>query len=176
LIAAGLIILAAAIAGNPSVVPQEQLATLLMSLAAPLGFGFGICVLVYRLSRISPLARIASVSLGSLLALLPLVVASTPDEIIPQNADTWMLIFGISVVSALIPQLIYTISSPIIGSSRTAVIGSVEIPTMFAISFLAFGGTLTLAQLIACALVIIAIVLTRSRVTRNVTKNIAKKT
>jgi drug/metabolite transporter (DMT)-like permease len=176
LIASGLIILAAAIAGNPSVVPSDQLSTLLISLAAPLGFGFGICVLVYRLSRISPLARIASVSLGSVLALAPLVMTSAPDEIFPKDADTWMLIFGISVVSALIPQLIYTISSPIIGASRTAVIGSVELPTMFAIGFFAFGETLTLAQLIACALVITAIVVTRSRVTRNVTTNIAKNT
>lgn len=174
LIASILIILAAIIAGNPSSVPPNQLATLAISLAAPLGFGFGICVLVHRLSRIPSLARIASVSLGSVLALVPLVVTSTSAEILPQDFDTWMLILGIAVVSALVPQLIYTVSSPIIGASRTAVIGSVELPTMFLVSMFAFGETLTFSQLMACALIVIAIVVTRSRVTRNVTTNIAR--
>ncbi len=174
LIASSLIVLAAVIAGNPSSVPPNQLATLAISLAAPLGFGFGICVLVHRLSRIPPLARIASVSLGSVLALVPLVVTSTSAEILPRDFDTWMLILGIAVVSALVPQLIYTVSSPIIGASRTAVIGSVELPTMFLVSMFAFGETLTFSQLMACALIVIAIVVTRSRVTRNVTTNIAR--
>lgn len=174
LIASSLIILAAVIAGNPSAVPSNQWATLATSLAAPLGFGFGICVLVHRLSRIPPLARIASVSLGSVLALAPLVASSTSAEILPKDFDTWMLILGIAVLSALVPQLIYTISSPIIGASRTAVFGSVELPTMFFVGMFAFGETLTFSQLIACALVVIAIIVTRSRVTRNVSTNIAR--
>jgi len=174
LFASGLIILAAVIAGNPSAVPSNQLSTLVISLAAPLGFGFGICVLVHRLSRIPPLARLASVSLGSVLALAPLVATSTSAEILPKDFDTWLLILGIAVVSALVPQLIYTVSSPIIGASRSAVIGSVELPTMFLVSMFAFGETLTFSQLIACVLVVIAIVVTRSRVTRNVTTNIAR--
>lgn len=174
LFASGLIFLAAVIAGNPTAVPPQQLPTLILSLAAPLGFGFGICVLVHRLSRIPPLARIASVSLGSVLALSPLVATSTAAEILPTDANTWIMILGIAVVSALVPQLIYTVSSPIIGASRTAVIGSVELPTMFLVGMFAFDETLTIAQLSACALVVIAIVLTRSRATRNVTTNIAR--
>ncbi|MBM1633555.1 DMT family transporter [Sulfitobacter mediterraneus] len=174
LLASGLIFLAAIIAGNPAAVPSQDLPTLIFSLAAPLGFGFGICVLVHRLSRIPPLARIASVSLGSVLALSPLVATSTAAEILPADADTWIMILGIAVVSAFVPQLIYTVSSPIIGASRTAVIGSVELPTMFLVGMFAFGETLTFAQLSACALVITAIVLTRSRATRNVTTNIAR--
>lgn len=174
LLASGLIFLAAIIAGNPAAVPSQDLPTLIFSLAAPLGFGFGICVLVHRLSRIPPLARIASVSLGSVLALSPLVATSTAAEILPADADTWIMILGIAVVSAFVPQLIYTVSSPIIGASRTAVIGSVELPTMFLVGMFAFGETLTIAQLSACALVITAIVLTRSRATRNVTTNIAR--
>ncbi len=175
LIASGLILLAATIAGNPSAVPVNQLPALLFSLAAPLGFGFGICVLVHRLSRIPPLARIASVSLGSFLGLVPLMLMSDADQILPKNANDWFLIAGIAVVSALVPQLIYSVCSPIIGTSRTAVIGSVELPTMFAVSVFAFGEQLTLPQTIACVLIVSAIILTRSRATRNVTTNIAKR-
>ncbi len=175
LIASGLIVLAATIAGNPSAVPVNQLPALLFSLAAPLGFGFGICVLVHRLSRIPPLARIASVSLGSFLGLVPLMLMSDADQILPKNANDWFLIAGIAIVSALVPQLIYSVCSPNIGTSRTAVIGSVELPTMFAVSVFAFGEQLTLPQTIACVLIVSAIILTRSRATRNVTTNIAKR-
>ncbi len=59
MLAAGLIVVAAVIAGSPASEAAEHLPALLLSLAALFGFGFGICVLVHRLSRIAPLARIA---------------------------------------------------------------------------------------------------------------------
>lgn len=174
LLAAGLIALAAIIVGSPASVPLQQIPTLLMSLAAPFGFGFGICVLVHRLSRIAPLARIASVSLGSVLGLLPLMVSADAAELLPKGQSDWILIIGIGLVTALVPQLIYTICSPMIGASQTAVVGSIELPTMFAVGFLAFGEAITAPQAAACALVLGAIAITRSRKTHTVTTVIAK--
>lgn len=175
LVAAGLIVVAAIIAGSPASVPVDQIPTLLISLAAPFGFGFGICVLVHRLSRIAPLARIASVSLGSVIGLAPLILSSEVGEILPNGGNDWVLIVGIGLVTALIPQLIYTICSPIIGATRTAVVGSIELPTMFAVGAFAFGEAITGAQALACALVLGAIALTQSRSTRTVTTVISKK-
>lgn len=175
LIAAGLIAIAAIIAGSPASVPPDQIPTLLISLAAPFGFGFGICVLVHRLSRIAPLARMASVSLGSVIGLAPLILSSEAGEILPKGGDDWFLIVGLGLVTALVPQLIYTICSPIIGAARTAVVGSIELPTMFAVGVLAFGEVITGAQAIACALVLGAIALTQSRSTRTVTTVISKE-
>lgn len=174
-LASGLIILAAIIAGSPASVPVEHIPTLLISLAAPFGFGFGISVLVHRLSRIAPLARIASVSLGSVLGLLPLMLNADVSTLFPEGQSDWVLIIGIGLVTALVPQLVYTICSPLIGASQTAVVGSIELPTMFAVGFFAFGEAITTAQAIACALVIGAIAITRSRVTRTVTTVIAKE-
>ncbi len=175
LVAAGLIVIAAIIAGSPTSVPPDQIPTLLVSLAAPFGFGFGICVLVHRLSRIAPLARIASVSLGSVIGLAPLILSSEVGEVLPKGGNDWFLIVGIGLVTALIPQLIYTVCSPVIGATRTAVIGSIELPTMFAVGVLAFGEVITGAQAIACALVLGAIALTQSRVTRAVSTVISKE-
>ena len=174
LIASSMILVAAAIAGNPSVVPADQLPALIMSLAAPLGFGFGICVLVYRLSRIAPLARMASVTLGSVIALAPFMLNSTVEQAIPQDTHAWLLIAGLAIGSALIPQLIYTICSPVIGASRTGVFGSIELPTMFVVAVVAFGEPLTTPQTVACLIIVSAIVLTQSRATRNVSTNLSK--
>lgn len=175
LFASGLITLAALIAGSPASVPIQHIPTLLMSLAAPIGFGFGICVLVHRLSRIAPLARIASVSLGSVLGLLPLMLNADVAKLLPQGQSDWILIVGIGLVTALVPQLIYTICSPLIGASQTAVVGSIELPTMFAVGFLAFGEAITTPQAVACALVLGAIAITRSRTTRTLSTVISKE-
>lgn len=174
LLAAGLIIVAAVLAGSPTSVPSEHLPTLLISLAAPFGFGFGICVLVHRLSRIAPLARIASVSLGSVLGLAPLILGAGAGEILPTQQSDWLLIVGIGLVTAFVPQLIYTICSPVIGASQTAVVGSIELPTMFAVGFLAFGEAISLPQALACALVLGAIAITKSRKTLTVSTVLAK--
>ncbi len=168
LVAAGVIVLAAVIAGSPASVPLEHIPTLVVSLAAPFGFGFGICVLVHRLSRIPPLARMASVSLGSVVGLSPLVLTSDVGDVVPNDSYTWLLIAGIGLATALVPQLIYTVCSPLIGTTRTAVFGSIELPTMFAIGLFAFGEAISLAQCIACTLVLGAILLTQSRTTRTV--------
>lgn len=175
LVACGMIVLAAGIAGNPSAFPASQLPTLLLSLGAPLGFGFAICVLVHRLAVLPPLARIGTVSLGAVLVLVPMMLASAPSDVLPKTATDWTLIAGIAVFSALVPQLLYVISSPIIGASRSAIIGSVELPVMFLVSVFAFGEPLGVAQLAACALIIAAIVLTGSRAARNVTTQIAQE-
>ncbi|WP_299826310.1 DMT family transporter [uncultured Roseobacter sp.] len=172
--ASGLIVLAAIIAGSPASVPIEHMPLLVMSLAAPFGFGFGICVLVYKLSQIAPLARIASVSLGSVLGLAPLVLSSEVAELLPRDRADWLLIVGIGLVTALVPQLIYTVCSPVIGASQTAVVGSVELPTMFAVGFLAFGEAITAPQAIACALVLGAVAITKSRKARTVSTVLAK--
>ena len=176
LVAAGLIVMAAVIAGSPASVPPSQIPTLIVSLAAPFGFGFGICVLVHRLSRITPLARIASVSLGSVIGLAPLVATSEASDILPTGAHQWALVAGIGLVTAIVPQLIYTVCTPVVGATRTAVIGSIELPTMFAVGILAFGEAITIAQAIACAIVLGAIALTQSRSTRTVTTVISRKT
>ncbi len=173
-LAAGLIVVAAVIAGSPGSVPAEHLPTLVISLAAPFGFGFGICVLVHKLSRIAPLARIASVSLGSVLGLTPLILGAEVGELLPREQSDWLLIIGIGLVTAFVPQLVYTICSPVIGASQTAVVGSIELPTMFAVGFLAFGEAISWPQALACALVLGAIATTRSRKTRTVSTVLAK--
>ncbi|WP_170415457.1 DMT family transporter [Ruegeria atlantica] len=158
-----LIVVAAIIAGSPASASKEHIPTLLIALAAPFGFGFGICVLVHRLSRIAPLARIASVSLGSIVGLAPLMLSAEMNEIFPQDRANWLLIVGIGVVTALVPQLIYTVCSPLIGASQTAIVGSIELPTMFAVGFFAFGEAITAPQAIACAFVLSAIAIIRGK-------------
>ncbi len=165
--AAGLIVLAAIVASGPAAVGSDVLPALLLSLAAPMGFGLGITVLVYRLTALPPLTRIAAVSLGSVLGLLPLVITTPPSSLMPVDSHGWILLVGIALGTALVPQLVYSICAPIAGAAQTAVIGSVELPTMFAVGLLAFGERISLAQSAAGLLIVAAITLSsRDRLDR----------
>ncbi|MEM9247646.1 MAG: DMT family transporter [Pseudomonadota bacterium] len=166
IVSAGLIVVAALVSTGPFALAPEQIPVVLGALAAPLGFGFGICVLVHRLKALPPLARMASASAGSVLGLAPLVVMTDPAAILPSDPSDWGLLVGIALATALIPQLIYVTCAPLVGAARSAVIGSVELPTMFAVGVLAFGEALTVAQGVACALVLLAMGLSRDRTPR----------
>lgn len=169
-LAAPLILLAALLAGSGALAGigagQGSSLVLLLALAAPVGFGFAISVLVHRLTRLPPVARIGAVSLGSLVGLVPLMLGTEPAALVPADRAGWMLVLGIGLGSALVPQLIYTVCSPLIGTARTAMAGAVELPTMFLVGWVAFGEAPGPLQALACLLVVGAILLTPSKPAR----------
>lgn len=173
-LAAAMIILAAIIAGSPAIVPLELLPTFFIALAAPFGFGFSISVLVHKLSLITPFARIASVSLGAVAGLLPLMIFADASQTVPGSQAEWILLAGIGLVTALVPQLVYVICTPVVGASRAAILGSIELPTMFAVGFFAFGEAISAPQAISCVLILAAILTMRARKHNSVASSLTK--
>lgn len=174
-VASGMILLAAVVASATFALGDGVAGALFLSLAAPLGFGFGISVLVHRLSRVAPLARIGAVSVGSVLGLGPLMLGTDPAAILPATPSGWGLVVGIALGTALVPQLIYTVCSPMIGAARTAMAGAIELPTMMLVGWIGFGERLGPMQGLACLLVVGAILLTPPKVARNVSTTIARQ-
>jgi len=160
LAAAALILGAAVLALGPSRLPAEAVWALLVSFAAPVTFGTSIAILTGKLAALTPLERVFFAAQGATVGLLPMLAGVEADALLPETVDGWALIAGIAVLTALLPQLLYVIAAPAIGAARTAMAGSVELPTMFVIGWLAFGEPLSLAQLAAGAAVLVAVVLT----------------
>ncbi len=163
IVAAVLIVSAAAVALRPDGLSTATTRALLLSFGAPLAFGFSIAVLTERLVRLAPVERNACFMTGAVVALSPVVFALPRNEVIPTHASTWLLVLGISLVSALIPQLVYSFSAPFLGPARTATAGSLELPTIFISGALLLGEPLTFAQVGAGMLVIVAVLLTPVR-------------
>lgn len=168
LFAAGLVLVAALVSSSTGPVSQDDLPAMLVALTAPLGFAYGIAVLTMKLAALPVLPRMASVQLGATLGLLPLLLATggSAATVLPATADGWWLIAGAAIVTALLPQIAYTIYAPRIGATRTAVAGSAELPTMFLVGWLAFSEPLGPGQWLACALIVMAIFLAPARPTR----------
>ena len=163
MLAAGLILVAAVITMSPASVPPQILPAMLLSLAAPLSFGAAINILTNKLIHVPPISRIACVSMGAALGLAPLALTQDISAGLSVAVSSWWLIFGLSLATALLPQLLYSIHAPRIGAARTAMAGSVELPTMFAIGWVGFGEVIGLPHVLAGALVLAAILVTPAR-------------
>ena len=162
-----MVVMAALLASSPAAVEPRHLPALLISLTAPISFGFGINVLIHKLTPIQPFSRVASFSVGASLSLIPLMMLSAPGSVLPQTTDHWWLIAGLALGTALLPQLIYTTFAPQIGTARSAVAGAVELPTMFLVGWFILGETIGAVQWLACLLVTLAILITPARSVRN---------
>ncbi|MBT8436076.1 MAG: DMT family transporter, partial [Gammaproteobacteria bacterium] len=162
-----MVITAALIASSPAAVEPRHLPAMLISLSAPITFGFAINVLIHKLTSIRPIARVATFTVGASISLLPLIALSAPATVLPQNASDWQLIAGLALGTALLPQLLYTTFAPRIGAARSAVAGSVELPTMFLIGWYTLGEVIGVGQWVACLLITLAILMTPARVTPN---------
>ena len=99
---------------------------------------------------------------GAVLGLLPLVLLAEPASLVPQSGEAWIAVIGIGILTALIPQLIYTIACPKLGPARTATTSAFELPTMIAVGWFAFAESVGPFEIAAAFLVLCAIVLTPS--------------
>lgn len=161
-----LIVAAATLATRPSTSGTGlSLLAILYGLTAPVSFGLAINVLAHRLVILSPLSRIAAFAAGSVTGLLPLIATYPRRDVLPAEPAQWALVVALGLFSALIPQLLYNTFVPRIGGARSAAIGSIELPTMFAVGWLAFGEKLGPREILAGTLVLAAIIMTPVRST-----------
>ncbi|RDC72538.1 DMT family transporter [Rhodovulum sp. 12E13] len=163
LAAAGVVTAAAALAAGPAALHPASAGMIALAFLSPATFGAAIACLVHLLPPLPVLARMGAISLGSVAGLLPLVAATPVERIVPADGHALALVVGISLGTALLPQLLYTFFAPVVGAARAATAGAAELPTMLAIGWLAMGEAITLPQAVAAGLIVGAIALSPSR-------------
>lgn len=158
LASAALVVVAAAV--GLGVVAGAGLSPMLF--AAPASFGFSVAVLTERLGPLDPFERLASVTVGASIAMSPLLLTLPIGQIVPTSIGAAGWVVAIGAISALIPMTFYAAAAPVIGTARTAAAGAFELPTMFLIGSVLFGETIHGRHLVAAAIIVGAIALTRS--------------
>jgi len=169
LASSAMILIAASLVSAPAQPPSgfERNSGLLFAFIAPVTFALAINILASKLDGIPPLSRVAGLALGAVIGLLPFVLPLAATEVLPNSASDWWIIVGICVVTALIPQFLYVINAPLIGATKSAMLGGIELPVMILIGWLAFDEEFGLKQLAAALLVLLSITLTPSAPTRH---------
>ena len=158
-----LIVVAALIALSPASMGSGSIKPLILSFSTPLALAYVIIILTDKTLQLTPLERLAGVSVGATFGLLPLILSLNSSAVIPSRLPDWGLVFGIAIMTRLLPSTLYMIAVPFIGSARSAIVGSLELPIVFIIGWLAFGEQITLLQTVAALLVITAILITSSK-------------
>lgn len=159
LTAVALVLGAAIIALAPAAPEAAQIEALLVSLPAPVTFALAIVVLAAMTSKLSALERVGCGMAGAVAGSLPAVLASDTAMLVPASAEAWALVAGMVIVTATGPQLLYVYVAPLVGATRAAVAGILELPTMIAVGWLAFAEAIGPADLIAALLIVVAIVI-----------------
>jgi drug/metabolite transporter (DMT)-like permease len=155
--AAALILAAAALLLDPGALAPEAALALLWSLPAPLTFGLVIVVLCAMTPSLAPFEKMAAGMTGATLGLAPMAFGLDAGAVFPRSSEGWALIAGLGLMTAFLPQLLYTLAAPQIGAARASAAGSFELPTMLAIGWIAFGEALGSREVAASALVLAAI-------------------
>lgn len=167
LLAAGLVLAGALVALAPGSLQggqfqggqfqAGQLPALLSALPAPIAFALIIVVLTGLTHGLTTLEKMAAGMAGATLGLLPLALLRGDLLEIPADPGIWLLIAGMIGATALLPQLLYTFAAPRVGPSRSAMAGSLELPTMFLVGALAFGETVGPGELAAAVLICLSV-------------------
>lgn len=155
--AIGLVLGAAALLLDPATLSPEALAALVWAIPAPIAFGFLIVVLSGMGGDLNPLERAVCTLIGAIAGLLPLALFEGGGSVLPSSFNEVWLIVLMGLVTALIPQIMYTIACQKIGPMRTAAAGSFELPTMFLIGWLVFGEAFGALEIVCAVLVLSAI-------------------
>lgn len=158
LLAAGLVLAGALVALSPAALPAGQLPALLSVLPAPLAFALLIVVLTGCSHGLTTLEKMAAGMAGASLGLLPVAILRGGLLDLPADPGLWLLIAGMIGATALLPQLLYTFAAPRVGPARSAMAGSLELPTMFLVGLLAFGEAIGPMEYLAAALICLAVV------------------
>ncbi len=132
---------------------------LLLCLPAPLAFAVMILVLVRRSAGLRPLEKLAASLTGTVLGLLPLALAADPGGLVPAAPSDWLWIAGMALITAALPQALYSTMATRLPETRVATLGALELPTMVLIGWLALGEPLGAPEALAVALVMAAVAL-----------------
>jgi drug/metabolite transporter (DMT)-like permease len=155
---AALILMAAVVAYASGEFTVEAQWALMLALPAPITFGLAIAVLCTCTHGLSPIERMACAMLGAAVGLAPIaLISDSSASVTLWSTEVWLLLGGMALVTALIPQYVYSVAAPGVGPARAAAAGAAELPTMMVVGWLAFGEVVGDMDLLAAVLVMVAV-------------------
>jgi len=156
-VGAALVLAGSFIVNAPGALPGGDWIVLLSSLPAPAGFALIVVLLATVGHELSTLERWSAICVGHVIGLLPAALVSDGGTVLPGSAEGWLWITGLAMVTATVPQLLFTLAARYVAPARAAAAGAAELPTMLAVGWLAFGEQLGMREIVGAMLVIAAI-------------------
>ena len=151
-----LILVAVSLTLNPESIDADQLPLVLGSLLAPLSFALMIQYFANPVKAMQPAQRMITSTTGTLIVVLPLVLATGSVNMLPQQPENYFWILVIGIISAALPQYLFVQGAPRAGAGVTASLTSLEVVVAMMLGVLVLGQTLNQMQITAAILIVIA--------------------
>lgn len=126
-LAAMLILIAVSLVATPDTLNGVPLTSLLICAIAPLVFAIHIQYLAKPTQQMPATKRIAWSSTGHLFVLVPMMLLSPPDQLLPLSINGLYGLLGISILAATIPQFMFLFGVSRTAPEQVAIIGASEL-------------------------------------------------
>lgn len=162
LVAVTLVVAGAALGLGPERLSAGAAGAAAGALAAPLAFALLIQYLAAPRCPMPLLTRVAACQLGTLAALLPLVLRDGA-ALLPPSPSAAGALLALGLVTAGVPQILFTRGAPLAGAERTAIAGAAELVVAMAVAAPLLGDPPGPREAAAMAVMMVALALPSGR-------------
>lgn len=159
LISAALITIAASLTIQPEVLPDDALLPILGCLLAPLAVAIQVQYLSNPKQHLPTTNRMAWITIGHILVLLPIVISAAPVQLLPISCPGYLAVLGIALLSAAIPQALFMLGAPRSCADKNALAGSLELVMALLTGAILLDQPLNRLELTAMLLILLALLI-----------------
>ena len=161
LISAALVAIAASLTVSPETLPADVLVSVAACFLAPLVVATQVQYLSNPRKNIPITNRMAWITIGHIIVLLPIVIWVAPVQILPTSLTGLILVLGIALVAAAIPQVLFMIGAPRSCADKNALTGSLELVVALLTGAVLLGENLDRLEITAMVLIVLALFIRR---------------
>jgi len=163
LISAGLIAIAASLTIRPEGLQEGTLLAVAACFLAPLAVATQVQYLSNPRRKIPTSNRMAWITIGHVLVLLPIAMWVSPVQVLPVSTNGVLSVLGIALLAAAIPQILFMVGAPRSCADKNALIGSLELVVALVTGAILLGDHLDRLEVTAMVLIVLALFIKQAK-------------
>ncbi|WP_290698230.1 DMT family transporter [Amphritea sp.] len=157
LISAALVAIAASLTVRPETLPAGALLSVGACFLAPLVVATQVQYLSNPKRYIHTTNRMAWITIGHIIVLLPLAIWIAPAQVLPVSLTGLLSVLGIALVAAAIPQVLFMLGAPRSCADKNALAGSLELVVALLTGAVLLGESIDRLEVTAMVLIVLAL-------------------
>lgn len=163
LVSAALILIAVSLTIRPESLPEGVWLSVFACFLAPLAVATQVQYLSNPKQKIPTRSRVAWITIGHVLVLLPIAIWLEPAQILPASLMGTFALLGISLLAAALPQILFMMGAPKCCADKNALTGALELVIALITGAILLGDHLTRLELTAIVLIVLALLIKKSQ-------------
>ncbi len=157
LVSAALVAIAASLTVRPEILPADSLLSVAACFLAPLVVATQVQYLSNPKRRIPTMNRMAWMTIGHIIVLLPIAIWASPVQVLPVSFIGLLSILGIALLAAAIPQMLFMVGAPRSCADKNALTGTLELVIALLTGAVLLGEGIDRLEMTAMVLIVLAL-------------------